>query len=151
MSLKFLTNLNSAPYYDDFDKDKKFLKVLFNPKLPVQVRELIQIQSILSDQLSRLGDFSLKDGTMVIDGNFNVDTNVEYVKLNPLVPVKSSSSLAQSSVSIDIKDVSSDMEFSLSITDTSGDPITQVNEGQSIYFKLVTKNVPDGTKIPYKN
>ena len=106
MSLKFLTNLNSAPYYDDFDKDKKFLKVLFNPKLPVQVRELIQIQSILSDQLSRLGDSSLTDGTMVIDGNFNVDTNVEYVKLNPLVPVKNSLSSSSASASVDIKDVS---------------------------------------------
>ena len=150
MSLKFLTNLNSAPYYDDFDKDKKFLKVLFNPKLPVQVRELIQIQSILSDQLSRLGDSSLKDGTMVIDGNFNVDTNVEYVKLNPLVPVKNSSSSSSASASVDIKDVSINMDFSLSITDTSGNPLSQVNEGQTIYFKLVTKNVPDGTKIPYK-
>ena len=150
MSLKFLTNFNSAPYHDDFDVDKKFLKILFNPKLPVQVRELIQLQTILNDQLSRLGDSILKDGTMVIDGNVSIDTNVEYVKLNPLVPVKNSSSTSQSSVSIDIKDVSSELEYSLSILDSSGDPISQVNEGQTIYFNLVTVNVTDGTQIPYR-
>ena len=30
MSRKLLTNFNAAPYYDDFDLDKNFLKVLFN-------------------------------------------------------------------------------------------------------------------------
>ena len=152
MSLKFLTNLNSAPYYDDFAEDKKFLKILFNPKLPVQVRELIQIQSILSDQLSRLGDSSLTDGTMVIDGNFNVDTNVEYVKLKSHITIISSQDNVHTSASIDIVDISESMEYSLNITDASGDCIIdgKVSEGQSIIFVLNTVNVPDGTKIPYR-
>ena len=34
------TNLNISPYYDDFDKDDQFYKVLFKPGFPVQAREL---------------------------------------------------------------------------------------------------------------
>ena len=34
------TNLNIGPYYDDFDTDKNFYKVLFKPGYPVQAREL---------------------------------------------------------------------------------------------------------------
>ena len=30
------TNLNISPYYDDFDKDNNFYKVLFKPGHPVQ-------------------------------------------------------------------------------------------------------------------
>lgn len=149
MSLKFLTNFNSAPYYDDFDENKKFLKILFNPKLPIQVRELAQIQTILSDQLSRLGDYQLKDASMVIDGNVSVDTNVEYVKLNSLVPIKSSDLNTETSVSVDIKDVSASMEYSLSVTDANGSSLDGVTEGQVVNFILTTKNVPDGTLIPY--
>ena len=31
------TNLNISPYFDDFDDDKGFLKVLFKPGFPVPV------------------------------------------------------------------------------------------------------------------
>ena len=34
------TNLNVSPYFDDFDKDKNFKKVLFKPGTPVQDSEL---------------------------------------------------------------------------------------------------------------
>ena len=115
MSLKFLTNFNTAPYHDDFDIDKKFLKILFNPKLPVQVRELVQIQSILSEQLSRLGDSLLKDGSMIIDGNVNIDTNIEYIKLNPKVPLLNYEEqiLESDRVSINVIDITEDMDLSL--------------------------------------
>ena len=39
------TNLNIAPYFDDFDKSKGFLKELFKPGFPVQARELTTLQS----------------------------------------------------------------------------------------------------------
>ena len=40
-------NFNTSPYYDDYNADDKFLKILFNPGRAVQARELTQIQSIL--------------------------------------------------------------------------------------------------------
>ena len=48
------TDLNVAPYYDDFKEDKNFHRVLFRPGFAVQARELTQLQSIL--QLSNLYD-----------------------------------------------------------------------------------------------
>lgn len=56
-------NLNTSPYFDDFDQNKKFYKILFRPGRAVQARELTQIQSILQNQISRLGGF--KQGDLV--------------------------------------------------------------------------------------
>ena len=41
------TNLNVSPYFDDFDSEKNYNKVLFKPGTPVQARELTTLQSIL--------------------------------------------------------------------------------------------------------
>ena len=49
------TNLNVSPYYDDFDKDDQFYKVLFKPGFPVQARELSTLQSILQNQIESFG------------------------------------------------------------------------------------------------
>ena len=48
------TNLNVAPYYDDFAEDKNFHRVLFRPGFSVQARELTQSQSILQNQIESI-------------------------------------------------------------------------------------------------
>ena len=60
------TNLNISPYYDDFDKDDQFYKVLFKPAFPVQARELSTLQSILQNQVEQFGTYMFKDGSMVV-------------------------------------------------------------------------------------
>ena len=35
-------NFNTEPYYDDFDQDKNFHRILFRPGYAVQARELTQ-------------------------------------------------------------------------------------------------------------
>ena len=55
------TNLNISPYYDDFNKEDKFYKVLFKPGFPVQARELTQSQSILQNQIESFGSHIFKD------------------------------------------------------------------------------------------
>ena len=82
MTRKLKTEFNTTPYYDDFSKDKNFLKVLFKPSIAVQTRELNQIQSLITEQISRFGDYVFKDGSPVIDGSFNVNVNVSYIKLH---------------------------------------------------------------------
>mgnify|MGYP000477628967 FL=1 len=44
------TNFNVSPYYDDYDEDKKFQRVLFKPAVALQARELTQLQTILQNQ-----------------------------------------------------------------------------------------------------
>ena len=76
-----MLDLNVKPYYDDYDKDKNFHKIMFVPGRAVQARELTQLQSILQNQIKNLGDFILDNGSMVIPGHVFYDNNVRYVKL----------------------------------------------------------------------
>lgn len=63
------TNLNVSPYFDDFDPNNDYYKVLFKPGYPVQARELTTIQSILQNQIEKFGQHFFKDGAKVIPGN----------------------------------------------------------------------------------
>ena len=65
------TNLNISPYYDDFNKEDQFYRVLFKPGFPVQARELTTLQSSLQNQIESFGSHIFKDGSMVIPGNIN--------------------------------------------------------------------------------
>ncbi len=75
------TNLNVTPYYDDFDKDKNFYRVLFRPGFPIQARELTTMQSILQNQVENVGSHLFKDGAMVIPGQVGYDLNVDAIML----------------------------------------------------------------------
>jgi hypothetical protein len=77
------TNLNISPYYDDFNSEKNFYKVLFNPGRPIQARELTTLQSILQNQIESFGSHIFKEGSMVIPGNIAYDGQFYAVKLNP--------------------------------------------------------------------
>ncbi|MHA2164051.1 MAG: DUF4815 domain-containing protein, partial [Candidatus Thorarchaeota archaeon] len=76
------TNLNINPYYDDFDKDDNFYRVLFKPGYPIQARELTTLQSILQNQIESFGSHIFKEGSMVIPGGVTFDANYNSVKLN---------------------------------------------------------------------
>jgi hypothetical protein len=54
-------------YFDDFNEDKRYYRILFRPSVAVQARELTQLQTILQNQVSRLGDYNFKDGS-IVDG-----------------------------------------------------------------------------------
>ena len=76
------TDLNISPYYDDFDSEKNYYKVLFNPGKPVQARELTTLQSILQNQVESFGSHIFKEGSVVIPGNIAYDGQFYSVKLN---------------------------------------------------------------------
>lgn len=75
------TDLNVAPYFDDFDDLKKFLRILFRPGFAVQARELTQLQTLLQNQVERFGQHIFEDGAMVIPGYCTFDTNYTFVKV----------------------------------------------------------------------
>ena len=77
------TNLNINPFFDDFDKNDNFYRVLFKPGFPVQARELTQLQSILQSQVESFGSHMFKEGSMVIPGNINYNDSYSAVKINP--------------------------------------------------------------------
>ena len=75
------TNLNVDPYYDDFDETKNFHRFLYRPGLAVQARELTQMQTILQNQIDRVGEHLFKEGSVVrgIEGRY--DIYMRYIKL----------------------------------------------------------------------
>ena len=75
------TNLNISPYFDDFDKDKNFYRVLYRPGFPIQARELTTMQSILQNQIENMGQHFFKEGAMVIPGQVGYDLNVQAIVL----------------------------------------------------------------------
>ena len=75
------TNLNISPYFDDFDKDNNFYRVLFRPGYPIQARELTTMQSILQNQLESIGQHFFKEGAMVIPGQVGYDLQVQAIIL----------------------------------------------------------------------
>lgn len=64
---KLDTNLSVAPYHDDYDESKGYVRVLHVPERGVQVRELNQSQSMSQAQISRFGGHMFKEGA-VVDG-----------------------------------------------------------------------------------
>lgn len=71
---------NVDPYYDDYDQNKKFLKMLFRPGYALQARELSQIQSILQNQIERFGNFVFDDGSIVYGGQISeISTKTGYL------------------------------------------------------------------------
>ena len=77
-------NFNVSPYYDDYDTSKDFLRVLFRPGYSVQARELTTLQTILQNQVTRFGNHIFENGSMVIPGSVNVNSEVNFMKLNDL-------------------------------------------------------------------
>jgi len=75
------TDLNVSPYFDDFNEDKKYYKVLFKPSVAVQARELNTLQSILQNQIERFGDNIFKKGTVIEGCSIIFHPALPYVKV----------------------------------------------------------------------
>ena len=89
-------NLNVSPYFDDFNKNQDYYKVLFKPGYPVQARDLTGLQSILQNQIEQFGNHIFKEGSVVIPGQvsyidnyYAVEVQSEYLGINILAYLNS--------------------------------------------------------------
>ena len=55
----------------------------FKPAYPIQARELNNLQSILQDQVEKMGTNLFKEGTVVIPGSTNYNPNFHAVQIQP--------------------------------------------------------------------
>lgn len=78
------TDLSVSPYFDDYAENKDFYKILFQPGVSVQVRELNQLQSILQKQIERFGDNIFKQGTIISGCNITLHSDLKYVKIKDI-------------------------------------------------------------------
>ena len=70
-----------SPYYDDYNENKNYFKVLFRPGYAVQARELTQLQTMLQAQIERFGNHVFKNGSIVLGGQLTVDRKAQYINL----------------------------------------------------------------------
>ena len=75
------TDFNVDPYYDDYDEDKGFYRILFRPGYAVQAREVTQLQTILQKQVERYGEHLFEDGSIVTGCQLNYDSEIKSIQL----------------------------------------------------------------------
>lgn len=74
-------NLNVSPYYDDYNEDSDFVRVLYRPGRAIQARELTQAQTYQQKQFERFANF-IFDGGAIVDGcEISPNLKLDYVKL----------------------------------------------------------------------
>lgn len=81
-----MANFNVPPYYDDYDENKGYYKILFRPSVAVQARELNQMQTMLQKQIERFGAHIFREGSIVLGGAFDLEQDVSYVKAISIQP-----------------------------------------------------------------
>ena len=79
-------DLNTSPYFDDFDPLKGYNRILFKPGVAVQARELTQVQTLLQDQLQNLASWQFREGA-VISGCAQNTFNLPFIKLEGQVAI----------------------------------------------------------------
>jgi len=59
------TDLDVAPFFDDYSANSQYYRILFRPAVAVQARELTQTQSILQNQIENFGNWAFQNGDIV--------------------------------------------------------------------------------------
>jgi hypothetical protein len=77
-------DLNTSPYFDDYDEDKKFARILYRPGRAVQARELTQAQTLQQVQTKRFAEYFFKQGALIDGCEQNLDVRSNFVKLQTL-------------------------------------------------------------------
>ena len=78
------TDLSVSPYFDDYNDQKDFYKILFRPGVAVQARELNQLQTILQKQIERFGNNIFKQGTIIDGCDIAFHPALQYVKIRDI-------------------------------------------------------------------
>lgn len=76
------TDFNQAPYWADYAANSEQYNVLFKPGVPVQARELNNLQFGLQYQIGSFSNNIFTSGSIISGCNINLDPNLAYVKLN---------------------------------------------------------------------
>lgn len=76
------TDFNVSPYFDDYDENKNYYRILFRPSVAVQARELTQSQTIQQNQIERFGNHIFKDGSVVEGCAPTTFANLNFIRVS---------------------------------------------------------------------
>ena len=82
MPTTFTSNVFSSTYKDDFKDSDNYHRILFNSGRALQARELTQMQTIIQEEIARVGRNIFKDGAAVNPGGPSINNDYRFVKLS---------------------------------------------------------------------
>jgi len=146
------TNLNVAPFYDDFDQDKNFYKILFRPGYSIQARELTQLQSILQNQIEQFGKYSFKQGELVIPGEVGLNTKLNFVKLSSVseIPINQDGQIVYKKYDITQLKLQILKGLTSGVTATVIDAIGATDTSSDVIFVNYTNSGNDGNEETFR-
>jgi len=140
------TDFSVSPYYDDFDPKDDYYKIVWKPGYAIQSRELTSLQSMVQKQIDRFGKHVFREGSIVLPGEFNIETDVDYIKIKDTNSINVAVSVSEfkdktlvsstgvSAYVIDVADGSEDIENTKTLYvryQSSGTSNTQIKTFQS--------------------
>lgn len=84
MADNFTSSTLDGSYNDDFQATDNYHQILFNNGRALQARELTQLQTILSEQISRFGRNIFKEGAPITNNGMFVDNKVDFVTIGAI-------------------------------------------------------------------
>jgi hypothetical protein len=82
MTTQFTSSTLLGAYNDDYNEDDNYHQILFNSGRALQARELTQLQTIMHNELARLGKNIFKEGATVSSGGMAVNADYEWIKIS---------------------------------------------------------------------
>ena len=77
-----LTNTTfSTTYKDDYKDSDNYHRILFNSGKALQARELTQLQTIIQNEITRMGNNLFDEGSKISGGNITLNNTREFIKL----------------------------------------------------------------------
>jgi hypothetical protein len=156
-----MKNYNVTPYFDDFDPNKNYHRILFKPGQAVQARELTQSQTILQNQISEFASAIYSQNTPITGGKITTNLKCEYIKLNLfyensaiLVTDFADKTISDSTGTVIARVIAVATETGNSIT--AGDPPTLIitylsgkkfSDAMTIYVREGLATIPKATSI----
>lgn len=145
------------PYYDDFNEDKNFYRLLFRPSRAVQARELTQVQTYAQSQTERLGRHIFENGSIVQGGiiQYDIATSINLVSQYANTDINISDFIGQK-ISLSTNDDSIQYQvISGENADTSNPPVllaknltassfandSTIKTSSNVYANLASSNV----------
>jgi len=75
------TNFDVSPFFDDYDPQKKYYRILYRPSVAVQARELTQTQTIIQNQIERFAGGVYTDGSRIDGCSPTIIPNLQFVRI----------------------------------------------------------------------
>ena len=81
----YTSEILSSTYKDDFKDSDNYHRILFNSGRALQARELTQMQTIIQEEIGRVGRHLFKEGAAINPGGVTVNNEYEFIKLDTAV------------------------------------------------------------------